>query len=394
MTSRMEKPTDREIGRRLRVGRKSAGLTRSEAAEAVQIARTALVAIEQGQRSVRAKELQELAFHYGMSANEVLRQGAVHVDLIPQFRSLPSERDRKIEEAARMLTDLVNAEVELENTLGIERFRNYPREKFILPGDVSAQAEQDAQDLRNWLGVGAGPVKDIVSLVELDLGIRVFQRALDSSISGLFAYDNDVGACMLLNASHRHSRRTQTAAHELGHFISTRSKPNVLRDGSSLRSREEQYAHCFGRSFLTPARAVSQRFEELTAGHSHLTRHHIILLAHCFGVSREAIVRRLEELRIARSGTWDWFEANGGITDKQEKQVLGSSPGSDREETEKLPMVPPRLALLAREASKRNLFSEGQLARMLKLHRIEVRVLLEGIETEEREATAIVRLSY
>ena len=197
---------------------------------------------------------------------------------------------------------------------------SYPRERRILPGDVGAQAEEDAQDLRVWLGLGAGPVKDVVSMVDLDLGIRVYLRPLDSRISGLFAYDDAVGACMLLNAGHPIGRRAYTVAHGLGHFTSTRQRPGVLRSDRSPRSREERYADCFARSFLTPARAVKQRFAELTAGHSHLTRRHLILLAHSFGVSREAMVRRLEELGLARDGTWgvvsgprgEYGEAGGG----------------------------------------------------------------------------------
>ena len=227
MTLSTERMTDRTIGHRLRIARQVARLTQAEAAEAIQIARTTLIAIEQGRRRIRTRELQELAFLYGMSANAILRQDAVHLDLVPQFRRLPRSADRATDGAARLLTDLVSAEVELENALGVERHRNYPRERRILPGDVRAQAEQDAQDLRIWLGLGAGPVKDVVSMVDLDLGIRVYLQPLDSRISGLFAYDDAVGACMLLNASHPIGRRTYTVAHELGHFTSTRREPGV-----------------------------------------------------------------------------------------------------------------------------------------------------------------------
>ncbi len=393
MTLSNAKLTDRAIGQRLRVARKVAQLTQAEAAEAIQIARTTLIAIEQGRRQIRIRELQELAFRYGTSANAILRRDAVHLDLVPQFRRLPQSADRATDEAARLLTALVSAEVELENALGVERHRNYPRERRILPGDVRAQAEQDAQDLRVWLGLGAGPVKDVVAMVDLDLGIRVYLRHLDSRISGLFAYDDAVGACMLLNASHPVGRRAYTVAHELGHFTSTRRQPGVLmRCDSRARSREERYADYFARSFLTPARAVKQRFAELTAGHSHLTRRHVILLAHCFRVSREFMVRRLEELGLARSGTWDWFQAHGGITDRQAEEVLGASPDREEDGTSHRDYVPPRLALLAREAWKKAFYSEGQLARLLRLHRLEVRKLLDGVETEKHEANELVRL--
>ena len=386
--------TDRVIGERLRIARQVARFTQAEAAEAIRIARTTLVAIEQGRRRIKTQELQELAFRYGTSANAILRHDAVHLDLVPQFRRLPRSADELTDKSARLLTDLVSAEVELENALGVKRHRNYPRQKPILPGNVSAQAEQDAQDLRDWLGLGSGPVKDIISLADLDLGIRVYLRHLDGRISGLFAYDDEVGACMLLNANHPTGRRAQTVAHELGHFTSARREPGVLRTDSIPSSREERYANFFARSFLTPSRPVRQRFDELTAGQSHLTRRHVILLAQSFGVSREAMVRRLEELGLVRSGTWDWFQAHGGITDKQAEQVLGASPDALGNAVSSGEHVPPRLALLAREAWKRSFYSEGQLARLLKLHRLEVRQLLDGVEAEKCEADELIKLPY
>ena len=385
------RPDDREIGQRLRIARKTAQLTQAAAAAAIEVARTTLVAIEQGKRRVRTQELQALAIRYGTSANAILRREAVHLSLVPQFRSMARCSDDGTEKAARLLTDLVSAEVELENALGVARHPNYPRARPILPGDVGTQAEQDAQELRVWLGLGAGPVRDIVSVMELDLGIRVHVRRLDSRISGLFAYDDDVGACVLLNASHPVGRRNYTATHELAHFTSTRREPGVLRSDERPRSREELYADSFARSFLMPARAVKQRFGGLTAGHSHLTRRHVILLADRFAVSREAMVRRLEELGLVRTGTWDWFQSNGGITDRQADRVLGTShhPGADTSEGD---YVPKKLGLLVREAWKRGYYSEGQLARLLKLHRLEVRELLDGVETERCEADEVVQL--
>ena len=45
-----------------------------------------------------------------------------------------------------------------------------------MPGDVRIQAENDATELRQWLGLGLAPVRDLVSLLELDLGVRVYVR--------------------------------------------------------------------------------------------------------------------------------------------------------------------------------------------------------------------------
>lgn len=381
-----------EVGERLRIARENAGITQADASATIDIARTTLVAIEKGQRRIRTDELQKLARLYKSSVNALLRFESVHVDLLPRFRKLQKSTEDASSAAAQLLANLVQAEVELENLLGITRTQNYPPERPLLPGDVRAQAEGDALELRQWLGLGLTPIRDLVTLLELELGVRVYIRKLDARVSGLFAYDEKLGACMLLNASHPRERRAQTAAHELGHFISARRMPEVLLLDELESSREERYAIAFARYFLTPARAVMQKFREVTAGSSTLTRRHIIVLAHAFGVSREAITRRLEELGLTKVGTWDWFQANGGITDDQSRQVLGDLVPSDSVRGEATRPTTLRLNMLAEEAWRQGLLSEGQLARLLHLDRIALRGILDDMEIEGGQADGVPKL--
>jgi Zn-dependent peptidase ImmA (M78 family)/DNA-binding XRE family transcriptional regulator len=371
-----------EIGERLRLAREAADKRQAQAANAVGMSRTTLVAIEQGQRRVRMDELRKLSKLYGTSVNALLRAEAIHVDLTPKFRTLVDERDESGRAATHLLADLARAEVELENLLGVRRTRNLPPERPILPGNVVVQAEEDALELRQRLGLGLAPVSDIITLLELELGVRVYVRRLNASISGLFAYDEKLGACILLNASHPRERRTLSAAHELGHLVSTRRDADVLNEQSPQRSPEERYCNAFARSFLMPARAVMQKFREVTAGASSLTRRHVIILAHAFGVSREALIRRLEELKLTKSGTWDWFEENGGITDAQVRQVLGDLVRADTDKVDADRPTTLRLNTLVAEAWRQGLMSEGQLMRLLKLDRIELRNLLDLVEIE------------
>ncbi|MBN9049352.1 MAG: ImmA/IrrE family metallo-endopeptidase [Rhizobiales bacterium] len=379
------------LGERLKVARETANVTQDAGAKAAGLARTTLVAIEKGQRAARVDELQALSRCYGVSVNSLLRREAVHVDLVPRFRSLPETGDVGIDQAARMLNDLVRAEVELENILGIQRTHNYPPEKTILPGDVRTQAEHDAQSLRTWLGLGEGPVQNLFALMELQLGVRFYSRKLDPKVSGLFAYDDAIGACILINSCHRKDRRTQTGGHELGHFTATRRQPEIYQDERHDNSREERYANAFGRAFLTPARAVMEKFKELTTGSSHLTRRHIILLANFFSVSRQALVMRLEELGLTKKGTWEWFKDNGGITDEQALQVLGPTAADkstiDTDQSS-------RLFLLAIDAWKKSLISEGQMSEMLKLGRVQVRELIDEAAAEEDEVDDLFKLSH
>jgi Zn-dependent peptidase ImmA (M78 family) len=380
-----------EIGERLRIARETAKVTQATAAAEINVARTTIVAIEQGQRRARLDELQKLAALYGVSVNTLMRREAIHVDLKPRFRKT-GEQDSDVESAIDLLTTLVQAETELENLLGAERNRNDLPERPLLPGDVSLQAEQNASELRQWLGLGLAPVHDMISLLGLQLGLRIYVRRLPTKISGLYAFDETAGACILLNASHPASRRAQTAAHELGHFVSTRRAPDALYDGSPEASREERYANTFSRAFLTPARAVMSKFSDITAGATQLTRRHVILLSHTFGVSREAMVRRLEELRLTKNGTWDWFQTNGGITDEHARQVIGDSAVADSAPFDFGEIVPMRLSLLASEAWRRGLLSEGQISQILQIDRLDVRQLLDTYDDEGGVTDASPRL--
>lgn len=374
--------TPADIGARLRLAREVAGITQANAAKKIGAARTTLIAIEQGQRRIRTAELRQLALLYDTSVNALLRHDAVHIDLVPRFRRHVGTGDEALNAAAQVLENLVKAEVELENILGITRTRNYPPERPLLQGNVRAQAENDAIELRHWLGLGLAPVREPVTLLEFELGVRVYVRPLKAMVSGLFAYDEDVGACMLLNANHPRERRNQTCGHELGHLVSTRRTPEVLRTDRSGTSRAERYADEFGRAFMMPARAVMRKFQDITAGSSRLTRRHVIVLAHAFGVSPEAMVRRLEELGLTKRGTWDWLRANGGITNDQARRVLGDLITADTHELEKLRPTALRLILLAEEAWRQALLSEGQLSRLLHLDRVSLRKILDDAETE------------
>jgi Zn-dependent peptidase ImmA (M78 family) len=385
-----------EIGRRLRLARENAGIRQDEAAQVIDTSRPTLVSIEKGTRRVRIQELQKLARHYDISVNALLRREAVHTDLIPRFRKMQETEDQHTAEAVELLNALVKAEVELENVLGIERRKNYPPERGVNTGNVIELAEQHAQELRDWLGLGSGPIADIFTLIELDLGIRLYQRRLSSSskVAGMFTFDPEIGACILLNANHPIERREQSGVHELGHFIGTRRSPEVLEENERFQSREERYANAFGRAFLAPRESFEEGFRLITAGADRLTRRHVILLAHKNHLSREACVRRLEELGLVKKGTWDWFLMNGGITDIDAKSVLGEAafrPDPSKEEANH--PLSHRMSLMAYEVWKRDLMSEGQLAELLKMGRIELRELLDQMALGESNTDDLLKFN-
>ena len=369
------KDYDREIGRRLRVAREAARMSQVMAASAVGIAATTLVTIEQGDREVRTVDLLALAKLYGHSGHAILRREAVHVDMVLLLREAGAVANGHGETAARLLSDLASAEVELENSLGLNRTIDYPPECPLLPGSPRQQAEDNAEALRGWLGLAPGPVVDIMALLEEELGLRVYSRPIHRSILGIFVWHEALGACMLSNSRHPPKRCKFAAAQALGHFMSMRGAPLVLVAEQQLNTQLERYVTSFASAFLMPREAVQQRFVDVASGKRHFTLRHVIALADMFDVSREAMVRRFEELEIARVGTWEGFNRDSEFIDQQTQSVRGeitSSPPAPRDRC----TLPARLTRLAHEAWELDLYSEGQLSRLLRIHRRELRVAL------------------
>ena len=311
MTNLFDTTDPIQLGERLRIARARAGFTQHDAADKLALARTTLIALEKGQRRLRPEELKSMTDVYGISVNALLRPQSVSVNFVPRFRSIaPNEQDAA--DAALLLNDLAAAQFELEAILGISSRPHYPPERTLGPGDIRDQAEDAALEIRQRLGIGLSAIPDIVSLLELEFGVRIFIRPLGSAkISGLFAFDSQIGACILLNKNHPRERRAMTAAHELGHLIATRTQPDVVDLHAVPQSREERFAASFAYSLLMPAALLRRRFAELQQEGGAFSPRHLILFAHQLSVSEEALCRRLQELHLLPSGTWDSLRDRG-----------------------------------------------------------------------------------
>lgn len=367
-----------ELGERLRGARSGVNLTQDAAAALLGMARTTLVAIEKGQRVVKPSELLAFARLYGVSAGKLVSTDAVHVDLAVKFRRAEGkEASRAATEALALLNRLATGAVQLERLLGHELRTDFPPPIRINPHFVNQQAEDAANNLRARLGVGLGPIPDPINLLELELGLRIFFRPLSAQISGLYAYDPSIGACILINANHHWKRRVQTGAHETGHFASDRSHADILEEGEISLSIEERFAKRFGSAFLMPASGVRARFDQIAGAENRFEVRELILLAHQFGVATEAMCRRLEELALLPQGTWDSIRERGFASDL-ERSVIGEASMQPAP-----PLIPARLAYLASTGLEREILSEGQLCDLLAVDRLELREALLPFVAEE-----------
>ena len=363
-----------ETGRRLRIARENARMTQAATAREVNIDRTTVADIEQGGRPPTAGELLRFCEAFGISANKILCEESVFAGLAARFRTEYSELEAAEREAVDTLNYLVEAEIEFERVLGVKRAFNCPPERPLQPGPARKQAEADAVELRQWLGLGNEPILDVVSMMEERLGIRVYRHAINPCIAGLFVWDESMGACVLLCSSHQREQIQLTAAHALGHFLTARSTPLIVYRDRKPQSRIEKYANQFAKALLMPRLGLERRFADVARGNSNLTRRQVLRLSRSFGVFREVLVRRLKDLKLARTRTWEQLMNTGSAAVRQTEQIAG--PPTRLDAATNSPPIRPRVTLLVQEAWRRELYSEGQLSRMLRLHRRDLRKII------------------
>lgn len=127
-------------------------------------------------------------------------------------------------------------------------------------------------------------------------GLKVFSADLDENVSGKLVKLRGSDPEILLNKEDSRNRKRFTAAHELGHYVRRSERPEEYeyvdcRDdqSSSGTVAEERFANSFAANLLMPKEAVESLNEEGTPD---------FLLAKQFGVSREAMRNRLDNLGL------------------------------------------------------------------------------------------------
>lgn len=363
------------LGERLRIARASAKLTQEAAANEIGVARTTLVAIERGERRVRSHELLALARAYGTTVNALLRPASVHVEAqVAHFRAGDASSAAR-EGAVALLVKVASSYVELERAVGrpmrpAVSIPEYPLGR----GAMLPQADDAASQVRSLLGIGLAPISDLLTLAELQMGLRVFVRPLAPKIAGAYVHHAELGGCVLINAKHPRARRAWTLAHELGHFVGSRETPHVITTDD--RASDDAFADAFAGALLMPPAALRRRFAEIASTGAKFSPRDLILLAHEYRVSIEAMCRWLERLGLLPAQTYEVLR-DRGLNNTLERSVVGD-PASD----ERAP-VPARLAAIASEAFERGLVTEGQLVEMLGLDRLTVREVLDSMPEGE-----------
>lgn len=367
------------LGARLQEARKARGVRQQDVAAEMEIARTTLVAIEKGERRVSPEELIRFAAYYGRTVSDFVSRQIVSESFVPQFRSTwraDIEQDLGLAQVAAELQRLGEDYEELERLCQAPSPKSYPP-PYDTRGLTPEQAAQDIADAeRNRLGIGDGPVTSLRERLENDFGLRIFYFPMPPKISGLFACNDLLGACIGINANHPRDRRTWSLAHECGHFLTNRYRAEITFLSEKKRqSASERMADAFAENFLMSASGLNRRFSELVRSNQggNITLAQLCALADLYQISVQAMILRLENLERLPSGTWYSLEAQG-FKPQKAKQLLGLEVNPSEEY-----LLPKRYLNLAAMARERSLVTEGQLARFLRVDRVSARALVEHI---------------
>ena len=287
------------LDKRIVAAREAAGFSITEAAQKLGFKNyQTLSAIEKGARKINAHELIMIARLYGRSLDYFL-ESDIAPDPVPLWRKTTKTDVNKVQ---RQFLSFLENYSNLEHLLGLKRQwkdiqKNYDRDDFSDNG--FERADKLGADIHNFLDLGSRPSSNLLNVLENKLRFKILHLPLGDGVSGASVVDNTLGVGILINANDAPWRRNYDLAHELFHVISWNVfSPQEIGNGT-IKTRPEQYADIFASSLLLPETHLPDALKE-TAIDNEVRFIDIIELAKDFGVSTEAILWRLVNLKILK----------------------------------------------------------------------------------------------
>lgn len=372
-----EPASPRIMGQRLIEARKARGIKQEVAAEHIGVSRPTFIAMEKGERAAKPAEIIKLAALYGQPVSFFVRTAEPVTDFQPHFRAaIEKVKPTEVEQLQAAIGEF---KLFVENYLDLERRMkapmrlNYPEQVKLNPRvNVTELAEDVASRERQRLGLGDQPIPNIRTLLESDVGVRIFFARLPRMFAGMYIFVDGLGGCMLINSVHPPDKQRASISHEYAHLIVDRYTAGI--DYLNIVGRKpanERFAESFAMSFLMPASSVRFRFNEIVNSTGNFQVADLIKLKHFYFVSMEAMALRLESLGLLRTGTWDLLREKGLPVRESEKR-LGLTTEASPE-----PAYPDRYKFLAVHAHERGELTEKELANYLRCDVWEARRVIQ-----------------
>ena len=289
---------------RLAQAREAAGLSLADATRKLNFKHYQILSsIEKGTRNVNANELISMARLYGRSLDYFF-DAKIPSDPLLLWRRTAGSDIRT--EQQQFLSFLANYS-SLENLLGLKRrwkeiLTNLDREDFAENGFETS--ETLGTDIHRRLDLGSRPACNLLNILENTLRFKVIHLGLGDGLSGASIMDSALGVGILVNANDAPWRRNFDLAHELFHIVTWNIFSHEEIGDGSRKTKPEQYADSFAASLLLPKEHLLAALKEISVNQE-LKLVDIIELAKEFGVSSEAILWRLLNLKRIRKSQVD-----------------------------------------------------------------------------------------
>lgn len=291
------------IGKKLKIARKSIGYTLEKASQESGIGKSSLSNFENNEREPKFSQLSKLAEVY-RRAVEFFLTDEPFIEEIMLWRDKPDEGQRtKIEAEFRRLCEQYRRLEVLTDE--VKEFK-LPKPDVSKPDDFTyKQAELFAKEARKWFHLGDVPIASLKRILEEVYYIKIFYlEYVGSSISTV---SDQFGPAILLNTQSKQWRRSYDLAHELFHILTWRIFRNHRSEPNDF---EEKLANSFASRFLMPEEPIKDRVEPKLNKNKQISFDQLDDIAREFDVSLDALIYRIASIyRFERDDTERYINA-------------------------------------------------------------------------------------
>jgi Zn-dependent peptidase ImmA (M78 family)/transcriptional regulator with XRE-family HTH domain len=287
------------IGERLKKAREALGYTQEEVAEKLNIGRPRYSDIENGKRDIPLKELYSFSEFFGRPLEYFLKEKlTVDSGFKVLFRKIEGDQ-----EVAKIITEfetLCEKMYTLEDIADIKikpsisKDYEYEKDRLWFWGKFYAKQERQRLDL------GQAPVRNLDQILEEKCALKIFYLPIpeEKGIFGMFTYDEEMGGCVLINKNANFGKQLFSLAHEYAHFVFHKERLGIVSSEKEKDTSDESLADHFAGDFLMPEESVNDIFNIRIKNRKDLTAEDIIYFAEYFGVSFQAMIYRLNNLKL------------------------------------------------------------------------------------------------
>ncbi len=227
-------------------------MTQQQLAGAARVSQASVSRIETGQRGANLVEVDKIADVLGVSLAALLYDSPVRERVQVALRA----EGQAYTEALEPGLELLVIDDQLDAAVSDLRQQRRPVDKPLARRTPAALGQALAEQVRKALGLGVGPVLDVVAVIEELTGVDVATRRLDG-VAGMMVYDPDRDTTFVVsNSAESAERQRFTQAHELGHLLLGHGTHvdhvSDLQDGSEDETRCNEFA----RNLLAPREGV------------------------------------------------------------------------------------------------------------------------------------------